>query len=43
MPMIGWICVHTIAQYFAVFERCIPWIVLVLLLFLGGKMLIDVF
>ncbi len=43
MPMIGWVCVHTIAQYFAVFERCIPWIALVLLLFLGGKMLIDGF
>ena len=26
MPMIGWICVHTIVQYFKAFEKCIPWI-----------------
>ncbi|MCD7863905.1 MAG: manganese efflux pump MntP family protein [Lachnospiraceae bacterium] len=41
MPMIGWICVHTIAQYFAAFEKMIPWIALILLLYIGGKMLID--
>ena len=31
MPMIGWICVSTIAQYFKAFEKCIPWIALGLL------------
>ena len=41
MPMIGWICVHTIVQYFRAFERFIPWIALVLLAFIGGKMLIG--
>ena len=41
MPMIGWICVHTIVQYFRSFEKWIPWIALVLLLFVGGKMLLD--
>ncbi len=41
MPMIGWICVHTVVQYFSSFERFIPWIALVLLLYIGGKMLID--
>jgi len=41
MPMIGWICVSTIAQYFKVFEKCIPWIALVLLCYIGGKMLYD--
>ncbi|MDE7276438.1 MAG: manganese efflux pump MntP family protein [Lachnospiraceae bacterium] len=41
MPMIGWICVHTIVQYFNKFKKFIPWIALVLLLFIGGKMLID--
>lgn len=41
MPMIGWICVHTIVQYFKIFENFIPWIALVLLLFIGGKMLIE--
>lgn len=39
MPMIGWICVSTIAQYFKAFEICIPWIALILLCYIGGKML----
>ena len=41
MPVIGWICVHTVVQYFSAFEKLIPWIALVLLLFIGGKMLIE--
>ena len=41
MPMIGWICVHTIVNKFKAFEKFIPWIALVLLLFIGGKMLIE--
>ena len=41
MPMIGWICVHTVLQYFTSFEKFIPWIALILLIFIGGKMLMD--
>lgn len=41
MPMIGWICVHTIVQIFESFEMLIPWIALILLLLIGGKMLIE--
>ena len=41
MPMIGWICVHTVVQYFYWFEKLIPWIALVLLCFIGGKMLVE--
>lgn len=41
MPMIGWICVHTIAQYFKMFEKLIPWIALALLGYIGGKMLFE--
>ena len=41
MPMIGWICVHTVVQYFESFERFIPWIALALLGYIGGKMLIE--
>lgn len=26
MPMVGWICVHTIVQLFGQFQKCIPWI-----------------
>lgn len=41
MPMLGWICVHTVVQCFQWFEMFIPWIALVLLLFIGGKMLLE--
>lgn len=41
MPIIGWACVHTVAEQFAVFAKSIPWIALILLLYIGGKMLID--
>ena len=41
MPMAGWVCVHTILQYFQAFEKAIPWIALVLLLFIGGKMIVE--
>ncbi len=41
MPLIGWICVHTIVSYFEAFEKFIPWIALILLLYIGGKMLIE--
>ena len=41
MPMTGWVCVHTIVQYFRAFEKLIPWIALALLGFIGGKMLIE--
>ena len=41
MPMIGWICVHTIVRYFRFFETLIPWIALGMLCYIGGKMLLD--
>lgn len=41
MPLIGWVCVHTVATRFAAFEKWIPWISLVLLGFIGGKMLVE--
>lgn len=41
MPLLGWVCVHTIVQYFRAFEKCIPFIALALLLFIGSKMLIE--
>ncbi len=43
MPMIGWICVHTIVEYFNSFQAFIPWIALILLLFIGGSMLKEGF
>lgn len=41
MPLIGWLCVSTVAQYFKVFEKFIPWIALILLGYIGGKMLYE--
>ena len=39
MPIIGWFCVHTLVEYFTAFEPLIPWIALILLVFIGGNML----
>lgn len=41
MPMIGWFCVTTIKELFSKFEMFIPWIALLLLAVIGGKMLMD--
>ena len=41
MPLIGWLCVRTVAQYFEAFQKLIPWMALALLLYIGGKMLAD--
>ncbi len=41
MPIIGYFCVHTIAQQFEFFGRFVPYIAFILLGFIGGKMLID--
>ena len=41
MPLTGWLCVHTIARYFEMFQKMIPWIALILLAYIGGKMLIE--
>ena len=41
MPMTGWLCVHTIVEYFRTFEKFIPWIALILLCYIGGSMLIN--
>lgn len=41
MPLIGWICVHTILELFSGFSLVIPWIALALLGFIGGKMIYE--
>ncbi len=41
MPLIGWFCVHTIESIFSAFQKFIPWIALLLLAFIGGKMLLE--
>lgn len=39
-PMLGWICVKTVASKFALFKDCLSGIALAILLFLGIKMLV---
>ena len=41
MPMIGWVCVRTVAELFSSFRKLIPWIALALLLYIGIKMLLE--
>ncbi len=41
MPLIGWLCIRTISTAFAGFQQFIPWIALLLLLWIGGKMLLE--
>lgn len=41
MPMVGWFLVHSIAEYFKKFQLLIPWIALILLLYIGVKMIIE--
>lgn len=41
MPMAGWVCIHTILEYFQSFRKFIPWIALLLLGFIGLQMLIN--
>ena len=41
MPMIGWFCVHAVAEQFEAFRKFIPWIALLLLALIGGKMLAE--
>ncbi len=41
MPLIGWFCVTLVAHIFGIFQKFIPWIALILLSFIGGKMLYE--
>ena len=41
MPLAGWVIVHTAAEHFLMFRNAIPIIAFVLLLFIGGKMIVE--
>ena len=41
MPMIGWFAVHTVSSTFTIFMDAVPWIALILLLYIGGGMIKD--
>ena len=39
MPLVGWLCVHTINHYFEIFDKAVPFIALFLLVYMGIKMI----
>ncbi len=41
MPVIGWVCIKTVEELFSAFHKLVPWIALILLLYIGGKMLLE--
>ena len=41
MPLIGWVLVHTAMNIFQQFQKFIPWIALILLCWIGGKMIAE--
>ena len=41
MPLLGWLCLHTLVQFFGVLDDLIPWIALALLSYIGAKMILD--
>lgn len=41
MPLLGWLCLHTVANAFSSFQKFIPWIALALLLYIGSQMLFE--
>ena len=43
MPMLGWICVHLFISFFTSCQKFIPWIALLLLLYIGGSMIMEAF
>ena len=43
MPLLGWVAVHTVLEYFNGFAKFIPYIALALLSYIGGKMIYEGF
>lgn len=41
MPLLGWVCVHTLVSFFSSFQKFIPWIALVLLCYIGISMIVE--
>ena len=41
MPMLGWLCVHTLISLFNSLEKLVPWVALALLVYIGGDMIMS--
>lgn len=40
-PMVGWVCINTVAKQFELFEECLSWLSLAVLCYIGIKMIVD--
>ena len=40
-PMIGWLCINTVAKRYAMFEECLSWLAFTVLCYIGVKMLAE--
>ncbi len=41
MPLLGWLCIHFLSNWFRHFSQAVPWIAFALLIFLGTRMLLE--
>lgn len=41
MPMLGWLCMHTVSVYVPYFDEALSWIAFVVMTALGAKMIAD--
>ena len=41
MPLIGWVCIHSVLKYFNTLEKLVPWVAFFVLLYIGSKMIYD--
>lgn len=41
MPLLGWVAVHTVLEYFSIIGVFIPWVAFGLLAFIGIKMIVE--
>ncbi|MDE7463898.1 MAG: manganese efflux pump MntP family protein [Clostridiales bacterium] len=41
MPMLGWLCMHTISLYIPYFDEVLSWVAFAVMLWIGIKMIID--
>ncbi len=41
MPLVGWLCVHTVVRAFGGLAEILPWVACILLAFLGVKMILQ--
>lgn len=41
MPILGWVCVHTVVEHFKALQKFIPIVAFLLLTFIGVKMIIE--